>query len=60
MSMIDLIESLGQAVSTGSTSREQAIIDLMVYSDGGLTRIAAADLVDHWDTARTRYEDATA
>lgn len=58
MSLITKAESMGRAVTQGAMSREDAIKELMEFSDGGLTQAGAADLIDNWRTIQTKYADA--
>lgn len=56
--LLDQIESLGEAVDDGLISRDEAITSLAEWSEGGLTRLGAADLIDDWKRARIRYARA--
>ena len=42
--------SLGRAVDEGVITRDEAIASLTRWSDGGLTPLGAADLIDNWKT----------
>lgn len=55
---LDQIEALGLAVDDGLLSREEAISSLTDWSEGGLTALGAADLLEDWRSARSRYETA--
>lgn len=56
MALIDEIERLGRAVAEGTMSRADALAELVGASDGGLTSVGAASVLDEWATARDRYE----
>lgn len=56
MALIDQIEMLGQSVSDGYMSEADAAQLLQEYSDGGLTKTGATDLIRTHRTARRRYE----
>lgn len=57
MSLATMAEELGAAVSAGLLPRDTAVQQLAEYSDGGLTKVGAADLVDGWQGVRARYAD---
>lgn len=57
MSLVDQIEELGAAVDAGLLPRDRAVQLLTEYSDGGLTRLGAADVLDNWQTTRAAYAD---
>ena len=56
MTLVDEVERLGAAVESGELVREDAVQRLLECSDGGLTRLSAASLIDSWSTARARYQ----
>lgn len=56
MAMIDEIERLGRMVDQGSMLLDDAADALSISSDGGLTRLGAADLVSGWTSARGQYQ----
>ncbi len=45
-------------VAAGQMDRGAAVQRIVEYSDGGLTRRGAEDLLDNWATARGRYQQA--
>jgi hypothetical protein len=51
-------EALGQSVSQGLITREAAIQELVEFSDGGITRVGAADMIDNWQGVRGKYVKA--
>jgi len=53
--LVDQIESLGRAVGDGLITRDEAITSLADWSEGGLTPLGAAGLIDDWKNARIRY-----
>lgn len=57
MPLVDKIEEYGAAVDAGLIDRDTATQQLTEYSDGGLTKLGAADLLNTWQTARARYAD---
>jgi hypothetical protein len=57
MSIVDKIEELGAAVDAGLLDRDRAIQMLTEYSDGGLTRYGAGDVLAKWQSQRARYAD---
>lgn len=57
MALVDKIEELGAAVDAGLLDPDIAVQQLVEYSDGGLTRLGAADMLARWQTARAAYSD---
>lgn len=53
--LVDQCEALGRAVDDGLISRDEAISSLAEWSEGGLTRLGAAGLIDDWKNTRIRY-----
>lgn len=51
-------EALGQSVNEGLITREAAIQELVEFSDGGITRVGAADMIDNWQGVRAKYSKA--
>lgn len=56
-SLTDQVEELGAAVSAGLMTAERATQHLLEFSDGGLTRQGAGDLLARWQTARAAYAE---
>lgn len=56
MSLVDKIEELGADAEAGTIDRDVAVQLLLEYSDGGLTRFGASDLIGNWRTARAEYQ----
>lgn len=53
--LVDQCEALGRAVTDGLISRDEAITSLAEWSEGGLTPLGAAGLIDDWKNTRIRY-----
>lgn len=56
MSLVREIERLGAHVAYGDLTQADAVQRVMEYSDGGLTRLGAADLMASPAQARGRYD----
>lgn len=57
MVLVDLVEQLGQQVENGTISRDDAAQRIVEYSEGGLTKHGALDMLARWRSARGTYSD---
>ena len=55
MSTVDEIEYLGTLVAAGEITEETATQRLTEFSDGGLTKLGAQDMIRRSRTARAEY-----
>lgn len=53
--LVDLVELLGAEVAFGSTTKDAAVQRIVEFSDGGLTRFGAANVLDRAATVRASY-----
>ncbi|UGT65356.1 hypothetical protein LTT66_18475 [Nocardia gipuzkoensis] len=58
MALIDVIENLGQAVTSGAMTMEDAVDRLCAESDGGFTPRGAESVLVEWESQRQRYASA--
>ncbi|WP_028479007.1 hypothetical protein [Nocardia sp. CNY236] len=55
-SLVDMIEELGAAAAAGLLDHAEAAQRLQQFSDGGLTRRGAEDMLNRWQSARASYQ----
>lgn len=55
MDLIRKTEALGQAVSDGLLTRDEATQELVAFAEGGLTAVGVEGMIREWTTVRERY-----